>query len=82
LRNASNRFFYRKPDLLPPAADASKLSTEEHSFSRIFTGAFLDALARMYTAAGQDESTLLSIHRLAAICASTMSDTPTRALTE
>jgi hypothetical protein len=64
LRNASNRFFYRNPDLLPPSADASMLSTEEHSFSRVFTGAFLDALARMYAAAPhQDESALASISR-------------------
>lgn len=64
LRNAANRFFYRSPDLLPPTADADALSTEEHSFSRVFTGAFLDALARMYTAArNPGETTLLSVSR-------------------
>lgn len=53
LRNAANRFFYRDPDDLPPSAPASQLASEPHSFSRVFTGAFLDALARMLTTAGQ-----------------------------
>ncbi|WP_315720111.1 MULTISPECIES: hypothetical protein [unclassified Bradyrhizobium] len=62
LRNAANRFFYRRPDLVPPVADASLLSSEEHSFSRIFTGAFLDALARMFSAGpSKDEASLLSV---------------------
>ena len=47
LRNAANRFFFRPPAQLPPQAPASQLSSEVHSFSRIFTGAFLDALAGM-----------------------------------
>src|SRR5262249_34933031 len=41
LRNAANRFFYERPDRLPASAPADLLSTEEHSFSRVFTGAFL-----------------------------------------
>jgi hypothetical protein len=45
LRNAVNSFFYRDPHTLPPSAPASALSSEPHSFSRVFTGAFLDALA-------------------------------------
>jgi hypothetical protein len=45
LRNAANSFFYRDPATLPPTAPASTLSSEPHSFSRIFTGAFLDVLA-------------------------------------
>src|SRR5713226_4517877 len=45
LRNAVNSFFYRDPQTLPPSAPASTLSSEPHSFSRIFTGAFLDILA-------------------------------------
>ncbi len=44
LRNASNAFFYRDPQTLPPSAPASQLSSEPHSFSRVFTGGFLDAL--------------------------------------
>ena len=45
LRNAANSFFYRDPSTLPPSAPASALSSEPHSFSRVFTGAFLDVLA-------------------------------------
>ena len=45
LRNAVNSFFYRDPQTLPPSAPANALSSEPHSFSRVFTGAFLDALA-------------------------------------
>ena len=52
LRNAANRFFYQAPQLLPTTAPANQLSSESHSFSRVFTGAFLDALARMLTATG------------------------------
>ncbi|HEV7396095.1 MAG TPA: hypothetical protein VGN86_06260 [Pyrinomonadaceae bacterium] len=48
LRNAVNSFFYRDPQTLPPAAPASTLSSEPHSFSRVFTGAFLDALAGIF----------------------------------
>jgi hypothetical protein len=45
LRNANNSFFYRDPQTLPPSAPASQLSSEPHSFSRVFTGAFLDLLS-------------------------------------
>jgi hypothetical protein len=47
LRNAANRFFYADPKRLPPTAPASQLASEPHSLSRVFTGAFLDALAHM-----------------------------------
>jgi hypothetical protein len=47
LRNAVNSFFYRDPATLPPAAPASLLSSAPHSFSRVFTAAFYDALAGM-----------------------------------
>jgi hypothetical protein len=65
LRNAANRFFYRRIDALPPSAPANLLSSEPHSFSRIFTGAFLDVLARMYSAPGRtpDSATLLAVSR-------------------
>ncbi len=64
LRNAANHFFYKRPDLLPPLADADMLSTEEHFFSRVFTGAFLDALARMFSANySQDEAGLATVSR-------------------
>jgi hypothetical protein len=48
LRNANNSFFYRDPQTLPPSAPASALSSEPHSFSRVFTGAFLDILAGIF----------------------------------
>ncbi|MDQ6788649.1 MAG: hypothetical protein M3033_17740 [Acidobacteriota bacterium] len=49
LRNAVNSFFYRDPTTLPTSAPAAVLSSAPHSFSRIFTGAFYDALAGMVT---------------------------------
>src|SRR5262249_48385046 len=48
LRNAANSFFYRDPQTLPPAAPASQLSSEPHSFSRVWSGAFLDLLAAIF----------------------------------
>src|SRR5215472_611781 len=45
LRNAANSFFYTNPESLPSDAPAVSLSSEPHSFSRVFTGAFLEALA-------------------------------------
>ena len=47
LRNAVNAFFYRDPMTLPTTAPASALSSAPHSFSRVFTAAFFDALAGM-----------------------------------
>lgn len=47
LRNAVNSFFYRDPATVPTSAPASSLSTQPHSFSRIFTAAFFDSLAGM-----------------------------------
>src|SRR3954447_13484965 len=64
LRNAANRFFYRSPIQLPPQAPASQLSSEVHSFSRVFTGAFLDALAGMLKILGSATDTnLLTVSR-------------------
>jgi len=64
LRNAANRFFYQRPALLPPSAPASQLSSEPHSFARVFTGAFLDALARMLTITGAaNDTNLLAVSR-------------------
>ncbi len=50
LRNAANRFFYRDPVTLAPSAPAAELSSEPHSFSRVFTGAFLRVLAGVFRA--------------------------------
>ena len=48
LRNAVNSLFYANPDNLSTSAPASELSSEPHSFSRVFTGAFFESLALMY----------------------------------
>jgi hypothetical protein len=53
LRNAVNSFFYRDPDTLPPNGPATTLSTEPHSFSRVFTAGFLEAVAGMLFAVSQ-----------------------------
>jgi hypothetical protein len=67
LRNASNSFFYTDPVNLPPSAPASSLSSEPHSFSRVFTGAFLNVLAGMFAAQPKhDQAALLDAARDAA----------------
>lgn len=53
LRNAANSFFYRDPQTLPPSGPASQLSSEPHSFSRVFTAAFLDGLAGIFSLQGR-----------------------------
>jgi hypothetical protein len=60
LRNAVNSFFYRQPEGLPPMAPASALSSEPHSFSRVFTAAWLESLAGMVEARGTSEAALAS----------------------
>ncbi len=47
LRNAVNSFFYRDPMLLAPSGPANVLTSEPHSFSRVFTAAFFEGLANM-----------------------------------
>src|SRR5260370_20272896 len=62
LRNAVNTFFYRDPDTLPTTAPATSLSSEPHSFSRVFTGAFFEGLAGMLTTTDKkDEAALLQV---------------------
>jgi hypothetical protein len=56
LRNAVNSFTYIDPTNLPQGAPASQLSSEPHSFSRVFTGAFLEILAGMLTKRAADPS--------------------------
>lgn len=66
-RNAVNSFFYTRPESLPSVAHATQLSSEPHSFSRVFTGAFLQALAAMLSQRGQpDPDTLDDVARDAA----------------
>jgi hypothetical protein len=48
LRNACNSFFYQDPMGLPPGEVASNLSSEPHSFSRVFSAAFLSLLTGMF----------------------------------
>jgi hypothetical protein len=57
LRNAANQFFYRDPTTLPPSAPAAALSSEPHSFSRVFTGAFLRCLAGVFRHQPNHDST-------------------------
>jgi hypothetical protein len=60
LRNAVNSFFYRDPASLPPQAPATSLSSEPHSFSRVFTAAMFEGLANMFqTRPALDEQNLL-----------------------
>src|SRR5919198_707147 len=64
LRNAVNTFFYRDPDTLPTTAPATSLSSEPHSFSRVFTGAFFEGLAGMLaTTNSRDEAALLQVSK-------------------
>ncbi|WP_214405413.1 hypothetical protein [Pseudonocardia lacus] len=64
LRNAANRFAYAPPEGLPADAPMGELSQQPHSFARVFTGAFLDALAAMVAVAGGPaEQTLDAVAR-------------------
>src|SRR5213592_3612875 len=63
LRNAVNPFFYRAPETLPPSGPSSSLTAEPHSFSRVFTGGWFEALAGMLAvrASSPTESDLLQV---------------------
>jgi hypothetical protein len=50
LRNAVNSLFYASPTGLPPSGPAATLSSEPHSFSRVFTAGFFEALGGMLAA--------------------------------
>ncbi|RUX09020.1 hypothetical protein EOA30_04950 [Mesorhizobium sp. M8A.F.Ca.ET.059.01.1.1] len=54
LRNAVNSFTYQDPTTLPGSAPASQLSSEPHSFSRVFTGAFFESLGAALSAKAQN----------------------------
>ncbi len=59
LRNAVNSFFYKDPHTLPSSAPANALCSEPHSFSRVFTASFFEALGGMFKMqATQDEQSL------------------------
>jgi hypothetical protein len=59
LRNAVNSFFYMDPSKLPPDGPAGQLSSRPHSFSRVFTGTFLEMLGGMLCLLGPTEENLL-----------------------
>ena len=63
LRNAVNPFFYRAPETLPPSGPSSSLTAEPHSFSRVFTGGWFEALAGMLAsrASAPTEADLLQV---------------------
>ncbi|WP_440134574.1 hypothetical protein [Chitinophaga sancti] len=61
LRNAVNKFFYQKTDLLPGSGPASVLSKEAHSFSRVFTAAFFEGLAAMFRLGDGSEAHLQEV---------------------
>jgi len=64
LRNAANSFFYEPPEQLPTFAPFSALSSEPHSFARVFTGAFLDVFGAMLTISGAaNDANLLTVSR-------------------
>jgi hypothetical protein len=48
LRNAVNSFYYQDPTALPPRAPETALSSEPHSFSRVFTGGFFRVLGEVF----------------------------------
>jgi hypothetical protein len=52
LRNASNSFFYTDSIMLPPSGPDSQLTSQPHSFSRVFTGGFFDALSGIFSILG------------------------------
>lgn len=65
LRNAVNTLYYHDPVTIPPSGPVSTLSSEPHNFSRVFTGAFFEALAGMLatvqSASGPTEANLADV---------------------
>ncbi|MDL5159040.1 hypothetical protein [Actinomycetospora termitidis] len=59
LRQAVNSFYYTPPAELPPRAPACSLSSEPHSFSRVFTAGFFKVLAGVFAKQTQDSDGLL-----------------------
>jgi hypothetical protein len=50
LRNAFNGFTYSEPEMLGRQGRDDQLTSEPHSFSRVFTGAWYDMLVAIYNA--------------------------------
>jgi len=62
LRESANSFFYEPPEFLPPQAPSTQLSSEPHSLSRVFTAAFLEIVAGMFSLQSTaDESALATV---------------------
>lgn len=62
LRDAVNGFTYVEPEKLPRNGKDDQLSSEPHSFSRVFLGAWYDCLCGIYEtfkSSGQDAKTAL-----------------------
>src|SRR5262249_52776470 len=60
LRDAVNAFRYAEPIMLPDDAPDSRLSAEPHSFCRVMTGAWWDALVALFHArSGGDRAAAL-----------------------
>lgn len=65
LRNMSNHFFYRDPVHLPPLGPGNMLTSETHSFSRVFSGAFLKIVAGIFRQQdSQDQAALAEAARI------------------
>jgi hypothetical protein len=71
LRDSINKFRYTDPDKLPARAPALQLSSESHSFSRVFSGAFYDLLVGLYTRLRTEDASLDADGALAQACSIT-----------
>lgn len=65
LRNAVNSWLYRDPRWLPSDGPDSELTAAPHSFARVFTGGFFEAVSGMFATEGSDSPTLQKIAVLA-----------------
>lgn len=81
VRNAINTFKWVDPNDLPSSAPNDQLSTEVHSFSRLWTGAYYDVLVGMQErnlASGMDAETSLRAtgDEMLKVLANAMKDAP------
>jgi hypothetical protein len=60
-RRALNKFSFQLPTTLPTTGGPTVLTSEIHSFSRLFSGAFYDLIRRIFVdSAAQDSASLLA----------------------
>ena len=65
-RRALNKFKFQLPTTLPSTGAPSLLTSEIHSFSRVFTGCFYDLIRNIFTASSQHtEAELLAASQIA-----------------